>query len=264
MKEISERIKLIRKCARNSENEFATKIGVSVDILLQWENNQSSPSLEELLKISQTYNISTEFILNGNANSSDNIFLYKKLAKEDLIEEIKEYLLNALKSKQSPKFIDKIVDIAILKEKISIQNIDLHNQIFFELKDILDIGDYNIYLDIQKSFEINGAITFDLLSPHKHSLDFYNEALKNDAEQIENTFLEYTSNKEVWNDEIILWLINHGAVCLELVSYDISATSGFCNDGYPVDIHVYSEPIYEENLILTFLLKSELERKLNK
>ena len=82
MKEISERIKLIRKCARNSENEFATKIGVSVDILLQWENNQSSPSLEELLKISQTYNISTEFILNGNANSSDNIFLNKKLAKK--------------------------------------------------------------------------------------------------------------------------------------------------------------------------------------
>lgn len=263
MKEISERIKLIRKCARDSENDFATKIGVSVDILLQWENNQSSPSLEELLKISQAYNISTEFILNGNANSTDNLFLNRKLIKEDLIEEIKEYLLNALKSKQSQKFIDKIVEIAILKEKISIQNIDLHNQIYFELKDILDICNYNIYLDIQKSFEINGTITFDLLSPHKHSINFYNEALKSDAEQIENTFLEYTSNKELWNDEIILWLINHGAVCVELTNIEGTTDMSYSIDGCS-DTNTTYEPVYEENLILTFLLKSELERKLNK
>ena len=261
MKEISERIKLIHKCTRYSAKEFAAKIEVPVDILLQWENNQLSPSLEELLKISQVFSVSTEFIINGNANSADETFLNKKLSKGDLKEEIKIYLLNNLNSKQSQRFIDKIVEIAMLKEKISIQNIDFNNQIYFEIKDILDINDYDIYMDIQKSFIIIGVITFDLLSPQKHSLYFYNEALRNDADQVENTFLEYTSNRELWNDEIILWLINNGAVCVELIDIEGRTNRGYSIDGCS-DTNTTYEPVYEENLILTFLLKSELERKL--
>lgn len=263
MKEISERIKLIRKCTRSTEQEFAAKIGVPIDTLLQWESNALSPTLEELLKISQTYNISTEFILNGKANNTDNLLLNKKLSKEDLLQEIRQFLLNNLKSYQSQTSIDKIVEIAILKDKIDIQNIDLKDKIFFETKDILGIGDYAIFADIKKSFEVNGTITFDLLSPHKHSLEFYNEALENDSDQLEETFLEYTSNKELWNDEIILWLINNGAVCIEFVSIDETTNRGYSSDGCP-DTNTTYEPVYKENLILTFLLKSELERKLKK
>lgn len=261
MKEVSERIKLIRKCTGNSDKEFATNIGVSVNALLQWESNSLSPSLEELLKISHAYNISTEFIL--NANKTDNLLLNRKLSKEDLIEEIKSYLLNNLKSEQSHNTINKILDVAILKEKISIQNIDLNNQITFEIQDIVNIGDYAIYEDIQKSFKIKDVITFNLLSPRKHSLDFYNEALKNDSEQLENTFLEYTSNKDLWNDEIILWLINNGAVCVEFTSIKGTTDMSYSIDGCS-DTNTTYEPVYKENLILTFLLKSELERKLNK
>lgn len=263
MKEISERIKLIRKCTRSSEKEFAAKIGVYVDILSQWENNALSPTLEELIKISQTYNISTEFLLNGNANNSDRELLDKKLSKEDLLNEIKSFLLNNLKCKQSHKAINQIVDIAILKKQISVQSIDLHNQIFFEIQDILNIGDYDIYMDIKKSFTIKGKITFDSLSPHKHSLAFYDEAFENDNEELENAFLEYTSNKTLWQDEVILWMLNHGAVCVEFTSIEGTTDMSYSIDGCS-DTNTTYEPIYEENLILTFLLKSELERKLNK
>lgn len=263
MKEISERIKLIRKCTRSTEKEFAAKIGISVDILFQWENDTLSPSLEELLKISHTFNISTDFILNGKANSTDDILLNRKLSKEDLLQEIKLCLLNNLESPQSKKAIDKIVEIAMLKDKVSIQNIDLNNKIIFNVKDIINLGDFAIYSDIQKSFEIKGKITFDLLSPHKHSLNFYGEALKNNSEQLEDTFLEYTSNKELWNDEVILWLINNGAVCIEFTSIEGTTDTRYSIDGCS-DTNTTYKPVYEENLILTFLLKSELERKLHK
>lgn len=263
MKEISERIKLIRKCTRNTKEEFAAKIGISVDVLVQWENNTQSPSLEELLKISQIFNISTDFILHGKANNTDDALLNKKLSKEDLLQEIKLCLLNSLESPQSKKAIDKIVEIAMLKDKVSIQNIDLNSKIFFNITDIVNLGNFTIYNDIQKSFEIKGKITFDLLSPHKHSLNFYGEALKNDSEYLEDTFLDYTSNKELWNDEVILWLINNGAVCIEVTSIKGKTDMRYSIDGCS-DTNTTYEPVYEENLILTFLLKSELERKLHK
>lgn len=263
MKEISERIKLIRKCTRSSEKVFAAKIGVSVDILSRWESNALSPTLEELIIISQAYNISTEFILNGNANKSDKKLLDKKLSKEDLLNEIKSFLLNNLKCRQSHNAINKIVDIAILEKQISVQNIDLHKNLFFKIQDILNIGDYDVYTDIKKSFTIKGKIIFDLLSPHKHSLAFYDEALKNDSKELENTFLKYTSNKALWQDEVILWMLNHGAVCVEFTSIEGTTNMGYSLDGC-TDTNTTYEPIYEENLILTFLLKSELERKLNK
>lgn len=172
-------------------------------------------------------------------------------------------MLINLKNQRSHNAIDKIVNIAILKEKISVKNIDLNNEITFNIQDVVNLGDYAVYMDIQNSFTISGVITFDLLSPHKHSLDFYNEALKNDADKIENTFLEYTSDKELWNDEIILWLINNGAVCVEFTSIEGTTDRSYSLDGCS-DTNTTYEPIYEENLILTFLLKSELERKLNK
>lgn len=263
MKEISERIKLVRKCTRLSREEFSSKVNVSAATLEKWESDSLSPSVEDILKISKTYGISTDFLINGNPTKSDTSFLDRKLSKTDLVDEIKKFILNKLECASSKKIVDKLYEFAQLIDGVFAKEINLEGMISFDIGDLVETGDYDVYLDVAKHFQVNGDIQFEILNPNKHSISFYEEALKNDAENLEVAFLNYTDNKELWNDEILLWMINQGAICVELIDIEEHDYHNYSCDGCPNDNTTY-EPIYHENLVLTFLLKAELERRINK
>lgn len=263
MKEISERIKLIRKCTHLSKEEFSSKINKSVEVLEKWENDSESPSIEDILKISNTYGISVEFLLNGNVIDSDKFFLDRKLSKTDLTDEIKELFFNKLGFDLNKELIEELYLIAQLNDDVFARDFNLENLIFFNINDLLEIGDYGIYFNIAKNFHINGYVKFEMLNPNKHNISFYEDALKHDRINLETTFLKYTKSKELWNDEILLWMINQGATCVELVNIEEHEHHNWSIDGCPNDNTTY-KPIYQENLVLTFLLKAELERKVNK
>lgn len=178
MKEISERIKLIRKCSHLSKEQFALNICVTADKLEQWEKDFISPSVEEILKISKIYNISTEFLLNGNTSECDIQFLNRKLFKDDLYDEIRKCFLTKLECDISAEMLDSIYDISQLFGDIFAKDINLDGKIFFDVYDLLEINNFDIYFDIKKNFQIKGNIEFKMLDPHKHSLAFYEEALK--------------------------------------------------------------------------------------
>lgn len=263
MKEISERIKLVRKCTRLSREEFSSKVNVSAATLEKWESDSLSPSVEDILKISKTYGISTDFLLNGTPTKSDTSFLDRKLSKTDLADEIKEFILSKLEFASSKKMVDKLYEFVQLIDDIFAKYINLEGIISFDIGDLLETGDYDVYLDVVKHFQVNGDIKFEMLNPNKHSIGFYEEALKNDAENLEVAFLNYTDRKELWNDEILLRMINQGATCVELVDIEGHDNQDFSMDGCRNDNTTY-EPVYCENLVLTFLLKGELERRINK
>ena len=263
MKEISERIKMVRKCTRLSREEFCSKVNVSAATLEKWESDSLSPSVEDILKISKTYGISTDFLLNGTPTKSDTIFLDRKLSKTDLVDEIKEFVLSKLECTSSKKMLDKLYWILQLIDGIFAKDINLEGMIYFDINDLLEIGDYDVYLDVAKHFQVNGDIKFEMLDPNKHSIGFYEEALKNDADNLEVTFLNYTDSKELWNDKVLLWMINRGATCVELVDIEGHDHQTWSIDGCENDNTTY-EPVYSENFVLTFLLKAELERRINK
>lgn len=58
-------------------------------------------------------------------------------------------------------------------------------------------------------------------------------------------------------------MINQDATCVEFVGIEGHTEHKYSIDGCANDDTTY-EPVYQENLVLTFLLKAELERRVKK
>ena len=59
----NERLRELRIAASLSQVDLAEKLGVSKQSVSNWENDNIQPSIEMLLKISRTVNVSTDFLL---------------------------------------------------------------------------------------------------------------------------------------------------------------------------------------------------------
>lgn len=60
---LNERIRELRIASGFSQVELAEKLGVSKQSVSNWENDNIQPSIEILVKISRTFNVSTDFLL---------------------------------------------------------------------------------------------------------------------------------------------------------------------------------------------------------
>ncbi len=60
---LNERIRELRVASGLSQVELADKLGVSKQSVSNWENDNIQPSIDMLLKISRTFNVSTDFLL---------------------------------------------------------------------------------------------------------------------------------------------------------------------------------------------------------
>jgi transcriptional regulator with XRE-family HTH domain len=60
---LNERIRELRIASGFSQVELAEKLGVSKQSVSNWENDNIQPSIEMLVKISRTFNVSTDFLL---------------------------------------------------------------------------------------------------------------------------------------------------------------------------------------------------------
>ena len=62
-KMLNERIRELRVASGLSQVELADKLGVSKQSVSNWENDNIQPSIEMLVKIARTFNVSTDFLL---------------------------------------------------------------------------------------------------------------------------------------------------------------------------------------------------------
>ena len=63
MTKFNENIQELRKQSGLNQTNFAKKIGVSRNVLANWECDKSEPSLDELIRISKTFDIGYEELL---------------------------------------------------------------------------------------------------------------------------------------------------------------------------------------------------------
>ncbi len=77
-----ERIIMLRKQLKMSQDDLAKKIGTSAPIIGRYERNEIKPSIEVAAKIAEELGVTVDYLL-GN---SDNIVMDKKLIKR--IEDI--------------------------------------------------------------------------------------------------------------------------------------------------------------------------------
>lgn len=60
---LNERIRELRTSSGLSQVELAEKLGISKQSVSNWENDNIQPSIEMLLKIARTFNVSTDYLL---------------------------------------------------------------------------------------------------------------------------------------------------------------------------------------------------------
>jgi len=65
--DFSERIQELRKENRDSQEQLAEKLGVSRQAVSKWESGQGIPDVNNIMKISEVYSVSTDYILKGIA-----------------------------------------------------------------------------------------------------------------------------------------------------------------------------------------------------
>jgi len=68
---ISERIQVLRKAKGMSQEDLADKIGVSRQAISKWESGQSSPDIENVILLSDIFQVTTDYLLKG-IESKDN------------------------------------------------------------------------------------------------------------------------------------------------------------------------------------------------
>ena len=60
---MSEKIRNLRRAFNISQVELANKLCVTKQCVSNWENDNIQPSIEMLVKIARTFNVSTDFLL---------------------------------------------------------------------------------------------------------------------------------------------------------------------------------------------------------
>ena len=65
METLPQRLQELRKAAGLSQEDLAARLGLSRQAVSKWETGQGKPDLDNLLRLSQLYHVSTDYILTG-------------------------------------------------------------------------------------------------------------------------------------------------------------------------------------------------------
>lgn len=65
---LSEQLQELRKKNSDSQEQLAEKLGVSRQAVSKWESGQGSPDLNNIIKISEVYQVSIDYIVKGVSN----------------------------------------------------------------------------------------------------------------------------------------------------------------------------------------------------
>ena len=57
------RLKELRKADAMSQSQLASRVGVAQSNISDWENNVSRPEYENLIKIAEIFDVSTDYLL---------------------------------------------------------------------------------------------------------------------------------------------------------------------------------------------------------
>lgn len=85
---MSNRLQDLRQKAQISQEELAERIGVSRQAISKWESEQTNPDIENIVRLSEVYNTSTDYILKGTQptviQSSDKNAQIRQRKKQNL------------------------------------------------------------------------------------------------------------------------------------------------------------------------------------
>lgn len=83
---IADRLKDLRKNAGYSQEQLAEMLEISRQAVSKWESAQGYPDIENVIRLSQIYHVSTDYILLGSKNetSPDDVLPEKSKVKREM------------------------------------------------------------------------------------------------------------------------------------------------------------------------------------
>ncbi|MBO5031782.1 MAG: helix-turn-helix transcriptional regulator [Lachnospiraceae bacterium] len=78
--DLSERLQSLRKKAGYSQEQAAELLGISRQAVSKWESGQGKPDLDHIIKLTEIYNVSADYILSGKKQSAVSAHPEKKLS----------------------------------------------------------------------------------------------------------------------------------------------------------------------------------------
>lgn len=79
---LSDRLQELRKTHSLSQEQLAEKLDVSRQAISKWESGQANPDINNLLKLSNIYEVSTDYILLGKETDHQIVVEEKIIYKE--------------------------------------------------------------------------------------------------------------------------------------------------------------------------------------
>lgn len=68
--EIAERLQELRKKAGYSQEQVAEMLGLSRQAISKWESGQGKPEIDNVIKMTEIYNVSSDYILLGTEHKT--------------------------------------------------------------------------------------------------------------------------------------------------------------------------------------------------
>lgn len=76
------RISNLRKQANLSQNDLGKIIGVAQNTLSQWENGLREPDFDSVIKISEYFNVSTDYLLGKEEDMPDELIVLNRIVRK--------------------------------------------------------------------------------------------------------------------------------------------------------------------------------------
>ena len=89
------RLRELRSKSGLTQNEIATKLGVSGQTILNWENGIYEPKISQLIQLADLFDVSVDYLIERKANDKSIDTICKELeriSKDDIISFIKAEL----------------------------------------------------------------------------------------------------------------------------------------------------------------------------
>lgn len=80
--DLAERLQKLRKEAGYSQEKLAEMLGISRQALSKWENGQANPDVNNIKKLCEIYNKSSDYILFGKEASPEIVYQEKIVYRE--------------------------------------------------------------------------------------------------------------------------------------------------------------------------------------
>jgi transcriptional regulator with XRE-family HTH domain len=165
MKVLAERLKWLREQKRLGQKEVASNIGVTLSGYQKMEYDQANPKIETLVKMSQYFNVTTDFLLGISDIISDLGIIAdefytlraKKTMKSRELEEINFRMYDIYALKGAPNYNPEehkeheLMEVILREKKVTLER-DLYdiqeeyrNTIFGYIKTLLEIPESNVF-----------------------------------------------------------------------------------------------------------------------